>query len=402
MKLWGLCSAALALALVSAPALAGVAEGNAAWLAGKYDEAIAQWRPAADAGSPEAQFNLGQAYKLGRGVQMNMKEAETWYRKSAVQGFTDAQDMLGLMLFRQGDRQEAMPWIEKSAARGEPRAMYVLGTAKFNGDYTAKDWPGAYALMTRASQAGLDQAKTSLQQMDRFLSAADKSAGLALAQRQGPATPPRSAEADTRTAQAAAPGSAPAYVPINPGAAPTPTPTPAPVQMAQATPTYPAPQPTYPASPQGYAPPPAQPTAEVDGQTVVVPGAEVNVPVPSAPAAPAYTPPPAPTPTYSAPVQTAPASAPRPARPPRAVATAAVSGGPWKIQLGAFATPGAPQEAWRNLSSRIAVLRGLRFNTQAAGRVVRLQPVGLASRAEATRVCRIVIAAGNACIPVAP
>ncbi|WCT73386.1 SPOR domain-containing protein [Sphingomonas naphthae] len=400
---------ALLLAFASAPALAGVAEGNAAWMAGDFNKAVIEWRPDADAGVPEAQFNLGQAYKLGRGVTMNLAEAEKWYRKSAQLGFADAQDLLGLMLFRQGDRKEAMMWIEKSAARGEPRAMYVLGTAKFNGDFAAKDWPGAYALMTKASAAGIPQAKQSLDQMERYLTPQDKAAA--------------GVTADTRLAQNSQPPASPrvpqgtGYTPVNPAAAPAP----APAQVAAAAPAY---QPPYQAPPMAPPPPPAAdgPTVNMDGASVAVPGPEVNVrassvpgtiqqvPVPGSTAAPApvappraappaYVPP-AYTPPPPAPVQVAEAPAPRPAPPKPAPRPAGT--GPWKIQLGAFATPGGAKEAWLKLSGRVGMLQGLRYAPQAAGSVTRLQAAGVASKAEAQRICRAVVAVGNGCFPVAP
>src|SRR3546814_14027710 len=59
-----------------------------------------------------------------------------------------------------------MTFITRSAARGEPRAQYVLGTAHFNGDLAAKDWPRAYALTKRASDAGLALASARLVQPD--------------------------------------------------------------------------------------------------------------------------------------------------------------------------------------------------------------------------------------------
>src|SRR3546814_4190696 len=100
-------------------------------------------------------FNLGQAYKLGRGVPTDLNQAEAWYRRAAKQGHLQAEDNLGLVLFTANRREEAMTFITRSAARGEPRAQYVLGTAHFNGDLAAKDWPRAYALTKRASDAGL-------------------------------------------------------------------------------------------------------------------------------------------------------------------------------------------------------------------------------------------------------
>src|SRR3546814_1838433 len=120
--------------------MADVKAGGDAWEQGKYDAAVKQGRPAAAAGDADAQFNLGQAYKLGRGVPMDIKAATEWFRKAAAQGHIRAEDNYALLLFREGKRAEAMPLIEKSAARGEPRAQYILGTALFNGENIGKDW----------------------------------------------------------------------------------------------------------------------------------------------------------------------------------------------------------------------------------------------------------------------
>ena len=171
---------ALPLLLLSAPALADVKGGVEAWQAGDYQQAVAEWRPLAVAGDPDAQFNLGQAYKLGRGVPADLVQAEGWYRRAAKQGHLQAEDNLGLILFTANKRDEAMPYITASAARGEPRAQYVLGTAMFNGDYAAKDWPRAYALTKRASDAGLGIASARLAQLDNLIPLDQRQAGLAM------------------------------------------------------------------------------------------------------------------------------------------------------------------------------------------------------------------------------
>jgi uncharacterized protein len=172
-----------ALAILSAsPALADVKAGVDAWSQGDYGKAIAQWRPLAVAGDADAQFNMGQAYKLGRGVPVDLKMAEDWYRKASLQGHLQAEDNYGLILFQNGDRQKALPLIERSSARGEPRSQYVLGTALFNGDMVKKDWVRAYALMTRSSASGLAPASASLAQMDRYIPLDQRQQGLAMAQ----------------------------------------------------------------------------------------------------------------------------------------------------------------------------------------------------------------------------
>lgn len=180
----------LRLALIAAavaaatPALAqqtSVRAGVQAWQSGNFDEAIRQWRPLADRGDPDAQYNLAQAYKLGRGVPLNMTLAEQWYERAARQGHEQAGANLGLILFQNGRRREAMPYIERAAAGGDPRAQYVLGTALFNGDVVPRDWPRAYALMSRAAADGLPPAVQQLQAMAQHLSPEDMSRGEQLA-----------------------------------------------------------------------------------------------------------------------------------------------------------------------------------------------------------------------------
>lgn len=178
MRLSGLL--ALALFGVALPAYADVKAGVDAWERGEYAAAVGEWRPLAIAGDPDAQFNLGQAYKLGRGVPVDLAEAEAWYRRAADQGHLQAEDNMGLVMFTANKRDAAMPYISRSAARGEPRAQYVLGTAHFNGDLATRDWAMAYALIKRASDAGLQVASARLAELDTIVPLEDRRRGLAL------------------------------------------------------------------------------------------------------------------------------------------------------------------------------------------------------------------------------
>jgi TPR repeat protein len=203
----GAMGLALVVTMASVSALADVKAGVEAWARGDWATAVREWREPAVAGDADAQFNLGQAYKLGRGVPMNLAEAETWYARAAQQGHRQAEDNYGLILFQNGKRPEAVQWLEKSAARGEARSQFVLGTMLFNGDAVTKDWRRAYALMTRASSAGLPQAAATLAQMDRYVPLPDRQAALTMARdlERGagrpalPTTPTPQARPTTRT-----------------------------------------------------------------------------------------------------------------------------------------------------------------------------------------------------------
>lgn len=185
---WTFGAAAIAAAMTAGAAFADVRAGIEAWRAGNYEAAVREWRPLADAGDGDAQFNMGQAYKLGRGVPVDLVQAQGWYERAARQGHAQAESNLGLLLFQNNQRERAMPWIRRAAERGDPRAQYVLGTAHFNGDLATRDWPRAYALMRRAADQGLPAARTSLTEMERHISAEDRQRGSALAREMAAAT----------------------------------------------------------------------------------------------------------------------------------------------------------------------------------------------------------------------
>lgn len=175
----------LALALAATPAVADVKAGVDAWSAGDFETAVREWRDLAEAGDPDAQFNLAQAYRLGRGVPMDLARAEMHYAKAAAQGHIQAADKYGILLFQVNKREAAMPYIEDAARRGDPQAQYLLGIAHFNGDLAPKDWPRAYALLTLANAAELPQAKGVLGQMDRHIPLEDRQRAQQLASQLG-------------------------------------------------------------------------------------------------------------------------------------------------------------------------------------------------------------------------
>jgi hypothetical protein len=185
-------AAAILIASTAAPALADVKSGVDAWQRGDFAGAIREWRPLADTGNPDAQFNMGQAYRLGRGVPADLKIAGSWYQKAAAQGHEQAQANFGVILYEAGKRVESMTWIRKAAARGDARAQYILGIELSNGDLVKRDFAQAYGFMTRAASQGLPAAGKALAEMDKFVPLADRQKGIAFAQQSArPAAPPR-------------------------------------------------------------------------------------------------------------------------------------------------------------------------------------------------------------------
>jgi uncharacterized protein len=326
-----------------APYALQVKAGVDAWTNGDYPTAIKAWQAPAAKGDADALFNMGQAYKLGRGVPKDLIKAEEYYSKAARLGHVRAADNYGILLFQTGRQKEALPWLETSSERGEPRAMYILGVAAFNGDFASKDWVRAYALMTRAAGSGLAQAVTSLATMNQTIPLAQRQMGASLA-----ADLERKAE-EQRARQLAA---ADLGTPASPA---TPRPSAAPLTSVDLLP------------------------ASVGDLVGTEPDTQ---PASAAPPPPRKVPPPK--------------TAPKPVAPkPEPSASA----GNWRIQLGAFGQKANADALWAKVRSRPELAGHARID--AGSSVIRLQAGGFTQSA-AERACSALKAGGFACLTVAP
>lgn len=212
-----LAAAAIAFA-AAAPVAAqkSVRDGIEAWQRADYAGAVAIWRPLAEKGDADAAFNLGQAYRLGRGVPVDLSQAQTWLEKAAKLGHLDAETTLGLLLFDSGSRDQALQWLKKAAEQGEPRAMLVYGTALFNGDGVPRDQVMAYAYVSRAAAQGLKPAKDTLDEMDAILPVDVRQKGVAIALGNAKAKPAPSTKPPARAAAKPAPVVEAAKTPAKP------------------------------------------------------------------------------------------------------------------------------------------------------------------------------------------
>ncbi|GFM29988.1 SPOR domain-containing protein [Novosphingobium sp. PY1] len=357
----GLC--ATLATLMAAPALADVKAGVDAWSAGDYAAAVREWKPLAAAGDPDAQFNLAQAYKMGRGVPEDIAKAKDLFGKAAAQGHIQASDIYGLLLFQDGEQAKAMPYLESSAARGDPRAQYIIGVAHFNGDYVAKDWVRAYALVSLAQQAGLQQATNALKQMDEHIALEDRQKSVALASRIA-ADAQATRERESATAQ------------LGNGTLPTSTSggNVRPPQIVAA---------------ENAVAEAVRATGSANPATAGADYTRRSVPAPAMPSASGTN-----AKVLANPAPAKPVDAARPA-PAHAPAT----GGPWRVQLGAFGVAGNADKLWSRVGRR-PELAGRAKMLVPEGRLTKLQAGGFASKSEADAACSRLTAGGFACLPV--
>lgn len=145
-----------------------VDEGLAAYQQQDYQAAFTAWSNAALKGDADAEYNLGQLYRLGQGVQINYLTAQSYYIKAAENNHPLAELQLGTMYYsgKLGPEQEedAFYWLEQAAQHNNAQAQWMVGIMSYNGQGTSKNSIAAYSWLTLASeqqhpQAMLDQAK---------------------------------------------------------------------------------------------------------------------------------------------------------------------------------------------------------------------------------------------------
>ncbi|MEM8800065.1 MAG: SPOR domain-containing protein [Pseudomonadota bacterium] len=163
----------------------GLRDGVRFYQQGDYAAALKLWLPLADEENPNALFNLGQLYRLGRGVVPDQGRAIHYYRRAAKLGHVWAMGNLGTMLYFSEEptrkREEAIEWWQRAAENGDNRAQYMLGIAHFNGDDVERDWVKAYAWMTLAEEGELPEATSARMDMSEYVSRDEIAAARALA-----------------------------------------------------------------------------------------------------------------------------------------------------------------------------------------------------------------------------
>jgi TPR repeat protein len=125
-----------------------------------YQQRLAKYRKAADAGDANAMNSLGLMYENGQGVPRDYRQAMAWYRKAADGGSSDAALQLGFF-YGTGrgvplDYQQAMVWYRKAADAGNVVAMRNIGILYWDGTGVPMDH-GRAVYWCRKAAAGGDQ-----------------------------------------------------------------------------------------------------------------------------------------------------------------------------------------------------------------------------------------------------
>ena len=166
-------------------AWADLDDAKAAAQRGDLATALEELRPLAEQGVPVAQFQLGNMYRLGKGVPKDDAEAVKWWRKAAGRGFADAQYNLGIAYeYGHGvpvNDTEAVKWYRKAAEQGYAKAQANLGAMYYFGEGVATNRVKAYMWWSFAMEQGDESATKNLNIVKEELSSAEISIAQELA-----------------------------------------------------------------------------------------------------------------------------------------------------------------------------------------------------------------------------
>lgn len=138
-----------------------------------YAQAVIYYSQAAKQGYAPAQQNLGNLYRMGRGVAQSDQEAFEWFLKAAEQGNIHAQSDLGGMYYlgrgvEQSD-EKAFDWTLKAAEQGDSYAQFNIGLIYEMGRGVERSVDKAMAWYQKAADQGSYEAQVNLSRLQRML-----------------------------------------------------------------------------------------------------------------------------------------------------------------------------------------------------------------------------------------
>ena len=123
------------------------------------EEALKWFQMAAGKNNAYAQYSLAIIYRnnsdikypVSKSIPKNINQAEEWALKSANQGFSLAQTLLGVLLLEKGNSDaEALAWLQKSANQSDPHAFVLIGDIYANGRGVPKNFVQAITWYRKA------------------------------------------------------------------------------------------------------------------------------------------------------------------------------------------------------------------------------------------------------------
>lgn len=137
----------------------------------KYENDVARLKSRADAGDPEAQYELAAVYFDGPHAKELLLEIIGLYEKAADQGYTDAQYYLGVMYDKgrgvPNDDVKAREWYRIAAENSHSIGQFNYAVFLMQGRGGPKNEDEAWAWIKKSSAQGYPSAQRALSQYNQ-------------------------------------------------------------------------------------------------------------------------------------------------------------------------------------------------------------------------------------------
>jgi TPR repeat protein len=124
-------------------------------------------------GEVESQYDLGNMYTEGIGVDPDLTSAMAWYQKAANQEYEKAQFKLGLIYYEAGsvnkDHSRAFRLFKRAAEKGYPAAQFYLGKMYASGQGVKRNYEMALAWFRKAADGGFNEARKEISDIAALL-----------------------------------------------------------------------------------------------------------------------------------------------------------------------------------------------------------------------------------------
>ncbi len=130
---------------------------------GNDSEAFVKFLEAAEAGHGAAAYEVGLAYKDGRGTEPDLAAGAKWINTAAERNDARALFLIGFTHYSgtgvEQNYELAVSFLARAAEQGHPQAQYLLGQAFANGSGVAKNRAWAARWYGKAAAQGLPDAQ---------------------------------------------------------------------------------------------------------------------------------------------------------------------------------------------------------------------------------------------------
>ena len=128
----------------------------------EYEEAIKWFQRGAEKGDAGSQYNLGNMYHKGIGIEQDIDIAIQWLQKAAEQGMLDAAFNLALCYDDKKEYHESVKWLRIAAEQGDATAQYNLACKYQKGEGVEKNTATAIQWYRKSAEQGFSDAQYNL------------------------------------------------------------------------------------------------------------------------------------------------------------------------------------------------------------------------------------------------